>query len=442
MPDLSQHIDGLSEQQGVILKTMEDIAEKIKAGDGDLVELKSQLGDLSQQMATIADERKAAAREAEYAQALKDINELKAGVRAPSKARAIGAGIEPGDLAASAGFFYSLWASKSRRVSPDLNAWGKAQLEGMGSVWADVPPESKATLGDTPAAGGNIVPSAVLQSFIEIAVPLNPYRTLLTVTPVGFVTGVEIPTEGLAPTRATIVGTGELKPKRDLLTDKYTATMYTLAEIYDVGNQLLRNSRGVAEKNIRSRLGRAFGLGESYYVLRGSGTNEPKGILTSIGTTGEFHTTFTPSASTLAGSAASAVAAAAGPIANRAVNPDGVVVNAADFWTMVAQGTDEAGFFIAPSGGPTSVDATGLDMRIWGLRTLGDPNMPADNLVVGAYKVAELFTGDQYRVDVSEEAGERWDRNLTGFRGEEEIGFNADPYVTTGHFQRISNLIA
>jgi HK97 family phage major capsid protein len=273
-------------------------------------------------------------------------------------------------------------------------------------------------------------------------VPLNPYRTLLTVTPVGFVTGVEIPTEGLAPTRATIVGTGELKPKRDLLTDKYTATMYTLAEIYDVGNQLLRNSRGVAEKNIRSRLGRAFGLGESYYVLRGSGTNEPKGILTSIGTTGEFHTTFTPSASTLAGSAASAVAAAAGPIANRAVNPDGVVVNAADFWTMVAQGTDEAGFFIAPSGGPTSVDATGLDMRIWGLRTLGDPNMPADNLVVGAYKVAELFTGDQYRVDVSEEAGERWDRNLTGFRGEEEIGFNADPYVTTGHFQRISNLIA
>jgi hypothetical protein len=81
-------------------------------------------------------------------------------------------------------------------------------------------------------------------------------------------------------------------------------------------------------------------------------------------------------------------------------------------------------------------------MRTWGLRTLGDPNMPADNLVVGAYKVAELFTGDQYRVDVSEEAGERWDRNLTGFRGEEEIGFNADPYVTTGHFQRISNLIA
>jgi hypothetical protein len=42
---------------------------------------------------------------------------------------------------------------------------------------------------------------------------------------------------------------------------------------------------------------------------------------------------------------------------------------------------------------------------------------------------------------VSSEAGDRWDKNLTGFRAEEEIAFNADPYVLSGKSQRITGLI-
>lgn len=37
--------------------------------------------------------------------------------------------------------------------------------------------------------------------------------------------------------------------------------------------------------------------------------------------------------------------------------------------------------------------------------------------------------GDDYRFDVSIEAGTRWDTNSTGFRAEEEIGFDADAPV-------------
>jgi hypothetical protein len=44
-------------------------------------------------------------------------------------------------------------------------------------------------------------------------------------------------------------------------------------------------------------------------------------------------------------------------------------------------------------------------------------------------------------VDVSTEAGDRWDKNLTGFRGEEEFAFNADPYVLAGRFQRITDIL-
>ena len=65
-----------------------------------------------------------------------------------------------------------------------------------------------------------------------------------------------------------------------------------------------------------------------------------------------------------------------------------------------------------------------------------------DDLLIGEFGTANLYIGDDYRVDVSSEAGDRWDKNLTGFRAEEEIGFNADPYVASGFFQRILDVVA
>jgi hypothetical protein len=43
-------------------------------------------------------------------------------------------------------------------------------------------------------------------------------------------------------------------------------------------------------------------------------------------------------------------------------------------------------------------------------------------------------------MDVSSEAGSRFDNNTTGFRGEGEFGFNAEPYVRTGKFVKILGL--
>lgn len=67
--------------------------------------------------------------------------------------------------------------------------------------------------------------------------------------------------------------------------------------------------------------------------------------------------------------------------------------------------------------------------------------MPTQTAIVGEWSSPQLYVGDDFRVDVSSEANDRWDKNLTGFRGEEEIGFNADPFVASGIFQRITGLI-
>ena len=41
---------------------------------------------------------------------------------------------------------------------------------------------------------------------------------------------------------------------------------------------------------------------------------------------------------------------------------------------------------------------------------------------------------------MSGEPGNRFDQNITGFRGEEKVGFSAEPDVRTGKFVKILGL--
>jgi hypothetical protein len=139
------------------------------------------------------------------------------------------------------------------------------------------------------------------------------------------------------------------------------------------------------------------------------------------------------------------VAAMAGAVANRGAVPDAAVLNSGDYWTVIASGADAAGFYVDPVGGSYNFNGAAAGVSgagPWGLSLRHTPNMPSDSAVVGEFKSALFFRGQGYRVDVSSEAGTRWDYNLTGFRGEEEIGFDARPAVYTGHFQRVTNIKA
>jgi hypothetical protein len=52
----------------------------------------------------------------------------------------------------------------------------------------------------------------------------------------------------------------------------------------------------------------------------------------------------------------------------------------------------------------------------------------------------DIGTASEFRIDISSEAGSRFDQNITGFRAEEELGFNAEPYVRTGKFVKVLGL--
>jgi HK97 family phage major capsid protein len=412
-----------------------------KADAARVEELGEESKRLAAEMQKIDEERKEAAAKAEHQELVKFMEQLKSDAeRKPSKAASIGhlSGASPEE---KAGNFFATVAKAGQG-----SAEAKAQLADMGAIWSDVPAEShgslsKATLGTADGTGGYLIPNAVVADLIEHAAEINPMRQLLTVVNGVRGTQVEVPTEGLPPTRAGIIAWGDTKTNVNLTVNSYTATLYTLAVIADVSNQLLRHSEGAAEQLVRSSLSRRISMAEQYYIINGAGTTEPKGIITSIGGSGQFVTAHTASATTLAGSVSTAIAKAAGAVSGRNRNPDGVLLNPTGYWQMVAEGTDTAGFFFSPMNGPTGI-RPGTLISPFGIPVYQSSQMPVDDLLVGDFSSAQLFVGDEFRVDTSTEAGDRWDKNLTGFRAEEEIGFNADPYVVQGQFQLVLDITA
>ena len=443
----SADVKALTEKIGELQQTAVDLSEKVSAAaktGEQYTELKASFDKAREDLGKLVTEREERERELQAKEAKAELDELLKTVRTESKAKLIGS-LGP-DVATSVdNFFATVAMSQNPKLAGGYQEAidAKARLEEMGSTWSGVPAESKATVGDSDANGGYIVPNNVVLDINLQATPQRSVVDLFTVLNGVRGSAVDIPWESETISRAVIAAAGATKENSNFLVNNYSATLYTLARIFDVGNQLLRQSAGAAERLVRSKLARAFALGEDYYALSGSGSSQPYGLLTALGSSGTYVTNFTPSATTLAGSIAVAIATLAGVIENRGAIADGAVLNTGDYWTALAQGTDNAGLFFAPSQGPNGIDGTRPDaVQPFGVRVRHSPNMTADNLVVGEFRSALFVRGEGYRVDTSSEAGDRWDKNLTGFRGEEEIAFDARPAVYTGHFQRITNLVA
>jgi HK97 family phage major capsid protein len=447
----TEPIEQPSDDIAALLGRATELKAQLEANQLDkdqLAEVRDNYKQIREDISTLQAKADKEAAEAEQKAILDEMRSMLEKTRTPSKADRIPANRFTSVADAQDHFFATVAHARSLGVAGSIEAMqeAKATLDEMGSHWAGVNPESKATLGDTDAAGGYLVPNNVVTDINRQATPGRAVVDLFTTITDVRGSAVDIPFEdtNTVLSRAVIAAAGATKENKNFIVNNYTATLYTLARIFDVGNQLLRQSQGAAEQMVRSSLARAFALGEDYYAIQGSGSSEPYGLLTALGTSGTYVTSHTPSASTVAGNWAAGLAKAAGAVANRGAIPDAAVFNSGDFWTNLASGADAAGFYVDPSGGGYNFSAPGVantGAGPWGIRVRHTPNMPTDSMVVGEFSAAWFFRGQSYRVDVSSEAGDRWDKNLTGFRGEEEIAFDARPFVYTGRFQRITNIL-
>ena len=446
MSDLKEIEDKLGSHAARVKELGEEIKTLVES---ESAESKARLSEVTAEQKRIADAvgpLLADKEKAEQADAIRStqaqLESLMASTRTASKAGAIGSGRNyMADSQYKAGSFLASIADL-KSGDPDKFHAAKATLEG---ITAHEESWGKATLGTSDAVGGWIVPNALVDELIKPAAFNNFYSQL--VTNVNGVTSaaVDLPFRIAAPNRAVIAPFGSTKENVDLVYNGYTATMYTLARVHDVGNQFLRQSQGAAEQDVLQELATAFALGERYYIVSGSGSSEPYGLQTAIANAPATFTSSFSAAATLAGSIISAIATAAGALANRERVPNAAVINAAAVWTLAAQGGTGAdtGFFLNGAGGVLRFPdlAAGQLISPFGIPVFGDSQLAADDLIVGDFKALKVFHGQNYRVDSSSVAGTRWDANVTGFRGEMELGLDARPAVYSGAFQFVADIL-
>ena len=337
-----------------------------------------------------------------------------------------------------------------------LNA-SKAKLEELGMIWMGVPDMSKATLGTTGATGGYVLPNNLVDTVVKPATQRAVLQGLVTVINGVAVRGVDQPYRMGAPSRMTFQDWGATKENVDETYGSYTANLGTIARVYDIAKQYARFSAGAAEADVMDELTKAAILAENYYMVAGAGTGgtgtgDPTvGVYTSLDATPAFlgykgAKTGAASNSTVAGSAASAFAELFSLLAARNREPSAVLVDSTTYWTMIAQGSDAAGFWVSPTGGPTGFTRTESGgLAFWGVPIFYDTNLgtnAATKIAIAAeWSAFKLYRGMEFRIDSSDVAGDRWDKNLIGFRGEEEIGFNAETPVHVGAAQLMTAVI-
>ena len=454
------------------LNRQTDIAMKADDG-GRSAAAKDAQADIARAMSAASESKadlEAKALRAELAQVREEMKAALLSVRQPSVAAQVGQGGRAMDR--SAAMFDGL-ASPALKASlgPDyrggdllrgltelgmLNGdkeFGKATLARLGLAYMEAP-EGKATLGATGATGGYVLPNNLVATLAKPNTQQAVYtgsNPLVTVISGVMVRGIDQPYRTGAPTRMTAQDWGATKENVDEAYGSYTATLGTFARIYDIGKQYARFSAGAAEMDVLDELTKAAALAENYAVIAGPGTgsatpgvNDPtKGLYTSLNGN-VYTTTATPSNSTVAGSVAAALASAFGTLGTRSRYPDAVAMDVTTYWTMFSQGSDSAGFWMSQLLGAGFTLEAG-QLRWNGVPIYHDANLGSNATtkiaIAGEWKALKFFRGIEFRVDSSDVAGTRWDKNLIGYRGEEEFGVNADTAVATGAFQLIKSII-
>jgi HK97 family phage major capsid protein len=156
-----------------------------------------------------------------------------------------------------------------------------------------------------------------------------------------------------------------------------------------------------------------MGLAEGNFIINGTGTNQPLGILQAILAFGDIaaHKYTLSSESRVA-----ALGQGMGKLEARGERATGIVMNPTDYWEMAVETLGSSG-----SGGWAFDAATGPRaapvQTVWGIPVYRDVNLSSGTALAGNWADCDIYIGSEFRIDVSSEAGSRFDQNVTGSLG-------------------------
>lgn len=289
-----------------------------------------------------------------------------------------------------------------------------------------------ATYATGGAAGGWALPMQYVSSFVPLLNDPMSIRSLVTVNPAESQI-LSVPKQAIGATPAIIVAEGATKPTENIGLDMITIRLFTMAKIIDLPNQLIWSSRSTAESILRNNLIDAIRLGEFNYVLNGvGGSSAPYGLIPAL-TAADLATPakdygIVQGTGTLPGTAVAVdpaetltdfVARGVNTVNNRFHRPDTLLLHSTRFWQLLTQ-KDSTGRYMVDNTMDGSINS------IWGLRVMYSTLIPPNVAIIGDWKYANLYVGNDVMLDVSKEGGNRFDTNRTGFRIEVMEGFNAE----------------
>jgi hypothetical protein len=101
-------------------------------------------------------------------------------------------------------------------------------------------------------------------------------------------------------------------------------------------------------------------------------------------------------------------------------------------------GTSGAGgWALSPADGAASSPPV---TTLWGVPVYRCADLTVGMALAADWSTFDIYRGNDFRIDVSSEAGSRFDQNVTGYRAEEDFGFTAEPPVRTGKVVKILGL--
>ena len=126
--------------------------------------------------------------------------------------------------------------------------------------------------------GGYLAPPEVASEFIRNLVEFSPIRSVASVRQTTAPAVIYPKRTGV--TNAKWVGEIEERPKSEPSFGQAQIEVHELATYVDVSKQLLADSGGQAEAEVRQALAEDFGQKEAVAFVSGSGVKQPEGILT------------------------------------------------------------------------------------------------------------------------------------------------------------------
>jgi HK97 family phage major capsid protein len=417
--ELTTRIEGLTAKAADLQKTITD-----NASAEDVTAIKSALGDLQAQMATLQAERDQAQRDAEIKALRDEVTKLTA-LRTERKYQFnITTGAVPDDP-----FPIKLWKAKRG----DREAAGKLDAEIKAAYAADI----KALGEGTSAAGGYLVPPQYIQQLVLLrraTAPLLDYVTTINGVRSNL---VYVPTQSTVETVAWTADNAT-KTSTDEVFAQISVNIFTLAGIAKVSNQLLEDSSPAVDSIVQQSLGRGLGIEMDRAIIAGTGTGQPTGILNAGLTT-------TAASAQTAASILDDILSAIGRLQAAYLGQPDVIVMHPRTWAKLMTAKDTTNRYLSIGttignqqmnlpGVPSPTQA-GSNVMLFGIPVVIDANVPValtvgantnrSVVIVGALKETWALMRDDIRMDVSAEAGTSFESNQTWFRGECRMGFTA-----------------